>query len=65
MLTIAIPGVPDLHGLSVPVLQHPGEYEQLRRAVWLRVHLDRGAVQARGPAGLDVRHPETDRQEGD
>ena len=65
MLTFAIPGVPDLHGLPVPVIQYPGEYEQLRRAVWLRVHLDRGAVQARGLAGPDVRHSEADRQEGD
>ena len=46
-----IAGVPDLHGLPVPVIQHPGEHEQLRRVVWLRVHLDRGAMQAWGPAG--------------
>ena len=52
LIITVIAGVPDLHGLPVPVLQHPGEHEQLRRAVWLRVHLDRGAMQAWGLAGM-------------
>ena len=59
-----VSGFPDLHGLLVPVLQPAGQHEQLRRAVWLRLQLDRGAMQAWRPAGLDVRHSQTDRSQG-
>ena len=51
---LIISGVPNLHGFPVPIVQSASEHEQLRRAVGVRVQLDRGAVQAGGPAGTDM-----------